>query len=91
MLATAYAGCVIMSMDIVARKNKFDVAGAKIAVALNVDKSCGSRIQGVDARVVLPRQYTAEQIELLRKGEAACPVHQALGPDVKTNLEFQTA
>ena len=90
-LAVSYAGCVIMSMDVIAKKNGLDIAGAKVSVALNVDGCCGRRIRGIDAKVILPRQYTAEQLELLRKGETYCPVHNALGPDIKTSLEFETA
>ena len=89
LLATSYAGCVIMSMDLVAKKNGFDIAGAEVRVSLDTNSHGGPAIAGIYATIVLPKQYTDEQLHLLRKGEAYCPVHNALRPEIKTNLTFE--
>ncbi len=89
MLAASYAGCVIMSMDLVAGKNGFDIAGAEVKVSLDTDSCGGPAVGGIDVTIVLPKQYTDEQLDLLRKGEAYCPVHNALRPEIKTTLTFE--
>ncbi len=89
LLATSYAGCVIMSMDLIAKKNGFDIAGAEAKVSLDTNSSGGPAVRGIDATIVLPKRYTDEQLDLLRKGKAYCPVHNALRPEVTTNLTFE--
>ena len=89
MLGASYAGCVIMSMDIIAKQNGFDIAGARVKVSLDTN-SCGEpAVGGINTTIVLPKQYTGEQLDLLRKGKAYCPVHNALSPEIKTNLTFE--
>ena len=90
-LAAAYGGCVVMAMDMTARKSGFDIAGARISVSLDVKKLDNIRVDAVRATVVLPREYTDEQLDILRKGEAACPVHNSLHPDAKKTLTFEVA
>ena len=89
LLAASYAGCVIISMDIIAKKNGLDLAGVEVKVSLDTNTSCGPVVRGINATIVLPKQYTDEQLDLLRKGESYCPVHNALRPEIKTNLTFE--
>lgn len=89
LLSVSYAGCVIMSMDLVANKNGFDISGAEVKVSLDTTSCGGPAVGGIDTTVFLPKQYTDEQLDLLRKGEAYCPIHNALRPEIKTNLTFE--
>ena len=90
-LAAAYGGCVIMSMDKQARHNGFDIAGATISVAMSVKMLDTIRVNAVDATVILPREYTDEQLAVLRQGEKFCPVHNSLHADTTTTLKFEMA
>lgn len=90
-LAAAYGGCVVMSMDKLARANGFDIAGAKIAVSMTVKMLDNIRVDAVDATVILPREYTETQLDILRHGEAYCPVHNSLRADMMTTLKFEVA
>ena len=89
LLATAYGGCVIMSMDVMARQNGFDIAGAKINVSLTMKKAENIHLDTVEATVILPREYTDEQLDILRRGEGFCPVHNSLRTDATTTLKFE--
>ena len=91
LLAVAYAGCVAMSMDLVAGKHSFDIGGAKVNVELVMAKGPGMRVEGIEAKVVLPREYPPEQIDILRKAACMCPVGNALRPDLETTLTFEVA
>ncbi|MHC4620097.1 MAG: OsmC family protein [Planctomycetota bacterium] len=90
LFAAGYASCVVMAMDIAAKKNGFDIAGAKIVVS-PVWARKEPILAEVNATVVLPRQYTDEQKSILRKGSHNCPIHNSLRPEVKTTLTFEAA
>ena len=82
-----YASCVVMDMDVAAKKAGFSIAGAKIAVS-PVWAPNGAALEAIEAKLVLPRQYTDEQLDVLRKGECYCPIHNSLRPEVQTSLTF---
>ena len=78
-----------MSMDLVARRNGFDIAGAEVRVSLDTNVRGGPVVTGIDATIALPKQYTDQQLDLLRRGEAYCPVHNVLRPEIRTSLTFE--
>ena len=88
LFAAGYGSCVIMSMDISAKKNGFDIAGAEISVSpvWTQDKL---QLAEADTTVVLPSQFTDDQLDALRKGAHGCPLHNSLSPEVKTTLTFK--
>ena len=85
-----YASCVIMAVDVAAKKAGFDIAGAKISVS-PVWASNKPALEEIKATLLLPPEYTEEQLDVLRKGERYCPIHNSLRPEVKTTLTFETA
>ena len=84
------SSCVIMSMDIAAKKSGFDIAGAKITVS-PVWSDSEPLLEEVNAKVVLPRHFSDEQMDILMKGSHNCPIHNSLRPEVKTTLTFEAA
>jgi len=88
LFAAGYGSCVIISMDISAKKNGFDIAGAKINVSpvWAKDKPI---LAEVNSTVVLPAPLTEVQLNALRKGAQNCPIHNSLRPEVKTTLAFE--
>jgi uncharacterized OsmC-like protein len=83
-----YASCVVMAMDIAAKKAGFDIAGAKITSSPVWAKN-EPILEEINTILVLPQQYTEEQLDVLRKGERYCPIHNSLRPEVKTSLTFE--
>lgn len=90
LFAAGYASCVAMTMDIAAKKNGFDIAGAKLVVS-PVWAEDKPLLTEVNATAVLPAQLSQEQIDILRKGAHNCPIHNSLRPEVKTSLSFEVA
>jgi len=90
LFAAGYGSCALMSMDISAKKNGFDIAGAKITV-LPIWAQDKLQLAEVNATVVLPVQLAEDQLETLRKGAHNCPIHNSLRPEVKTTLAFKVA
>ncbi len=91
LLAAAYGSCIIMSMDIAAKKHGFDIAGAAIGVSIHTAMRDRPQIDKVDATVTLPTELTPEQIDILRQGADFCPIHHALGDDIQKTLAIETA
>ena len=90
LFAGSYGSCVIMVMDIVAKKNGLDIAGANITVAA-VWAQDGSQLSEVNTAVVLPDQLSEEQLDILQKGAHSCPIHSSLRPEIKTTLTLEIA
>ena len=90
LFAAGYGSCVIMSMDIHAKKNGFDIAGAKIVVS-PVWAQEKSQLEAVNSTVLLPAPLTEEQLDILQKGAHSCPIHNSLKTEIKTTLTFQAA
>jgi uncharacterized OsmC-like protein len=90
LFAAGYGSCVIMSMDIVAKKAGFGIAGASITVSPVWDQD-GSQLAEVNTAVVLPGQFSQEQLDILRDGAHKCPIHSSLRPEITTTLTFKVA
>jgi uncharacterized OsmC-like protein len=90
LFAASYGSCVIMMMDIVAKKAGIDIAGANITVS-PIWEQDGSQLAEVNAVAVLPIQLSQEQLDILRDGAHKCPIHSSLRPEIKTTLTFKVA
>ena len=90
LFAASYGSCMIMVMDIVAKKVGFDIAGANITVSPVWDQD-DSQLAEVNAAVVLPSQFSQEQLDILRNGAHKCPIHSSLRPEIITTLTFKVA
>lgn len=91
LFAVSYGRCVIMSMDMSARKAGFDIAGAKINVSITMMKGGSPHIGAIDATVVLPRDLAEEQLDILRQGAELCPIHHVVRPEADQTLTFEVA
>ncbi len=89
MLGLAYGSCLMMSMDKAAEKEGFDITGAKVKVSLEFVMRERPMVGQINATVLLPREYTDEEIEVLRKGENRCPVHNSMRSDIKKTVTFK--
>jgi uncharacterized OsmC-like protein len=90
LFVSGYASCVVMAMDIAAKKAGFDIAGAEITVSPVWAKN-EPILEEINTMLVIPERYTEEQLNVLRKGERYCPIHNSLRPEVKTSLTFEVA
>lgn len=90
LFVAGYASCVVMAMDVAAKKAGFDIAGAKITVSPVWAKN-EPVLEEINNTLVLPRQYTEEQLDVLWKGKRYCPIHNSLRDEVKTTLTFEVA
>lgn len=90
LFVSGYSSCMVMAMDVAARKAGFNIAGARITVS-PVWAQNEPSLEEINTIVILPRRYTEEQLNVLRKGECYCPIHNSLRGQVQTNLTFEVA
>ena len=88
LFAVGYGSCVIMAMDISAKKAGFDITGANITVS-PVWAQDKLQLAQVNAAVVLPHQLSEERLDILRESTHNCPIHNSLLPEIKTTLTFE--
>lgn len=92
LFAFSYTGCVVMSMDITARQNGFNIAGARIKISVAAEKSKEPIIiKEVSMTITLPQQYSEEQMDMLHKSAHNCPIHNSLRPETKKTVTFEVA
>ncbi len=91
MLGLAYGSCLMIMMDKAAEKEGFDITGAKMKVSLEFVMREKPMVGEIRATVLLPREYTDEEIDVLRKGERKCPVRNSIRKDIKKTVTFKTA
>lgn len=90
LFAAAYASCVAMTMDMAAKKNGFDITGAKVVVSAVWAKD-KPLLGEVNTTAILPAPVSKEQSDILRHGAHNCPIHNSLGAEIKTSLTFEAA
>ena len=90
LFAAGYASCVAMTMDITARKNRFNIAGADILVS-PVWSEDEPLLAEVNTVVRLGGDFSQQQLDILRQAAHKCPIHNSLRPEVKTTLTFELA
>jgi uncharacterized OsmC-like protein len=88
LFAAGYASCVAMTMDMAAKKNGFDIAGARVTVSpvWAEDKPLISEVNTV---VQLSGAISEQQPEILRQGAHNCPIHNSLRQEIKTSFTFE--
>jgi putative redox protein len=89
LLGAAYTGCTLIVMDLEARRSGFKIAGAQVNASLDVVNPENPLIGVIEMTVVLPRQLSDEQLDILRSAAHNCPLHNSLHPEIKKTLRFE--
>lgn len=90
LFAASIGSCMLMTMDISAKRHGFDIVGARISV-LPVWSETEPGLAEIKAAVFLSKPVSQEQLEILRQGGLSCPVHNSLKPTIKTTITFEAA
>jgi uncharacterized OsmC-like protein len=90
LLATAHGTCMAMMMAKAARAGGLNVDGMAVEMILEMADDAPPRIVAVQARFILPRQFSSDQLAALKAGAQMCPVHKALRPEIPVTLELVT-
>ncbi len=89
LVATALGTCIATTMDIVARRHGFSVAGTRVRVGKHMVSEPRRRIGKLDVDVAMPSALAADQRTLLEHTARTCPVAESLSPAIELPMTFR--
>lgn len=88
LVGVGVASCMLMAMGALAMRNKIDISNTTVDVDFSLKKDF-SRIDSIDLKVNIPRNFSEiERIKLERAAET-CPIKHSFLPDVKISVEYK--
>ncbi|MFH0945555.1 MAG: OsmC family protein [Planctomycetota bacterium] len=88
LVATALGSCMVTIMGIVAKRHDLDLRGTTVTVEKEMLAKPARRIGQLKVTIGLNRKYEPDQLRLLEKAAAGCPVMQSLHPEIEIPVEF---
>ena len=88
LVAAAFAGCVLTTMAIVAKRDGVELVGARAEVEKEMIAVPSRRIGALPLKVTLSAAIPADYRAKLENAARTCPVHKSLHPDVKAEISF---
>ena len=88
LVGAAFAGCVLTTMAIVAKRDGVELTGASAEVMKEMVTAPQRRIGALPLKVTLPASLPADYRAKLENAARTCPVHRSLHPDVKAEITF---
>ena len=83
MVGSALAGCMFLSMGVVAQRDNIDFLG----VTADVEKPV-SRIGSIELTFNMPRGLSDRDRTKLERAAGFCPIKHSFHPDVSTSIRF---
>lgn len=88
LLASSLASCMLTIMGIKARDKELNIEGATAEVT-KVMASNPRRVAEILVVLTMPaNNYSDKERKILTKAADACPVHNSLHPDIKTDVSI---
>ena len=90
LVATGLGTCAVTIMGLVAKRQGWNVVGARIHVVKEMTAAGTRRIASLKATVTLPptARLSDDDRKRLEQAVKSCPVKQSLHPDVQVTMEF---
>ena len=88
LLATALGSCALTTMGIVARREGWDLSGARATVEKHMVADPRRRVGRIVVRFELPGGVEGEARTRLEETAHGCPVMQSISADLEAELHF---
>lgn len=88
LVATALGTCIATTMDMVAKRHGWNIAGTRIEVSKEMTAAPPRRIKRLVTHVTMPVSRAIDPNGLLERAAHKCPVHQSLHPDIELPIVF---
>jgi len=89
LLATALGTCMLTVMGIVARREGWDLEGARARVEKHMVADPVRRVGRLVLSFELPAGLAANARAVLEEAARTCPVKQSIHPEIETELSFR--
>lgn len=88
MVEAALAGCMLMSMGVLAMQSNIDITGVRADVKItNTDKP-PLRFKAIDATVTMPKNFSQRDRIKLETGANACPIKHSFASDIPITVKY---
>ncbi|MBI2269323.1 MAG: OsmC family protein [Bacteroidetes bacterium] len=87
LLSTSLGCCMLTIMGIIANRHAIDMTGTQVEIT-KIMKSDPRRVGEIIVKMILPKNYSLKEKELLENAARTCPVAKSLHPDLKQTLDF---
>lgn len=89
LLEAALAGCMLMSMGAVAKRDKVDLLDAEVEVELVGTPPPKIGYTAVNAVIKMPAGIELSEREKLERAADACPIKHSLDSDINVSVVFE--
>ena len=91
LVAASLGSCMGTLMGIKARARELDITGTSITVLKEMTNQPFRKIGRLIVDILLPRQYSEEEMIVLRNAALTCPVMKSINPDIIVETTFRNA
>ncbi len=89
MVAAALGACMATIMGIKARDRELDINGTTVTVQKEMTSQPFRKIGRLIVDILLPRQYSEEEMTVLRNAALTCPVMKSINTDIIVETTFR--
>lgn len=82
------ATCMLMTMGMLALKEKLDITGTRVDIAISMAKEPVWRIGAIELTFHMPKNLPADSRLKLERAADACPIKHSLHPDMTVTAGF---
>ena len=91
LLGISVAGCMLLSMGAVARRNHMDINGTVVEIELTETNIPFPHVDTISLAFKVPRNFTASGRQKMQKAAGLCPIKQSFGQDTLVTATFDYA
>ena len=85
------AGCVMITMDFMARRKGINIAGSRVEVSKEMKDKPKRMVGSISLEFFMPSGIEHAQRAALESAVGACPVHNSLSPEIEYKIKFNYA
>lgn len=89
LVGTAMGTCMLTIMGIYARRQGFNIDGAKVRVIKEMSATPPRRIAKLTVEFTLPAAVPSDLRPRLEEAALSCPVHKSMHPDIEMPVSFR--
>ncbi|MFC1594771.1 OsmC family protein [Candidatus Omnitrophota bacterium] len=88
MVEAAVAGCMLMSMGILAMQSNLDITGTRTDVKIASSDKPPYRFSSIDVVVTMAKNFSQRDRVKLETGANACPIKHSFGADIPITVQY---
>ena len=86
MVGSGLAGCMLISMGVLAKRDEIDIKGASVDVEVEQSEK---RIESISLIFNMPYTYSEKERQKLERAAGLCPIKSSFHPDTSIHIEYR--